>query len=146
MITVAELKKQRMSMNQEFLNRLDTDIQVVNKKGKLKYRVDLPDAVDVDFICRELYNAGYIVQHLKGDGGFGCLHENPYNYLNISWELETEANANGDYCRWEDVEAELNSLKALIEEAPNFFAPQYDFDGKKREWLIKAGLIEENQE
>lgn len=60
--------------------------------------------------------------------------------------LETEANANGDYCRWEDVEAELNSLKALIEEAPNFFAPQYDFDGKKREWLIKAGLIEDNRE
>lgn len=29
----------------------------------------------------------------------------------------------------------VQKLMALIEEAPHYFAPQYDFDGKKAEWF-----------
>lgn len=86
MITVAELKKQRAACNHEFLNHLDTEIQVLNKKGKLKYRADLTDAVDVIYVTAVLESCGFKVEHIKGDGGYGCLYERPYNYLHISWE------------------------------------------------------------
>lgn len=36
----------------------------------------------------------------------------------------------------------LDKLEALIKQAPAFFHPGYDFDGKKLQWLQEAGLIE----
>ena len=86
MITVAELKKQRASFNQQFLDLLEREVSKANKEGKLTYRANLPDGIDEKFITDVLELAGFKVEHLKGDGGYGCLHENPYNYLNISWE------------------------------------------------------------
>jgi hypothetical protein len=32
-------------------------------------------------------------------------------------------------------------LRSLVEEAPAYFHPGYDFDGKKLEWLQRAGLV-----
>jgi hypothetical protein len=32
-------------------------------------------------------------------------------------------------------------LRSLVEEAPHYFHPGYDFDGKKLEWLQRAGLV-----
>lgn len=37
--------------------------------------------------------------------------------------------------------AEIERLRALIQQAPNYFHPGYDFDGKKLEWLMSAGLV-----
>ena len=86
MITVAELKKERAEYNNEFLADLERVILALNKKGKLKYRADLTDAVDVKLITGELETAGFKVEHLKGGGGYEGLHDSSYNYLNISWE------------------------------------------------------------
>jgi hypothetical protein len=32
-------------------------------------------------------------------------------------------------------------LQQLVDEAPNYFHPEYDFDGKKLEWLRRAGVV-----
>ncbi|MBK9497344.1 MAG: hypothetical protein IPO08_23050 [Xanthomonadales bacterium] len=43
-----------------------------------------------------------------------------------------------------DVDAMAEALRAfalLVNEAPNYFHPGYDFDGKKLEWLRRAGLV-----
>jgi hypothetical protein len=37
---------------------------------------------------------------------------------------------------------EIDRLNNLISEAPKFFAPQYDFQGEKLEWLKRAKLVE----
>lgn len=37
-----------------------------------------------------------------------------------------------------------DELKALVAEAPSYFHPGYDFDGKKLEWLKRAGLVPAN--
>ena len=39
-----------------------------------------------------------------------------------------------------DKDAELKKLRKLVNEAPTFFAPQYDFEGEKLRWLQEAGL------
>lgn len=86
MITVAELKKERAECNNEFLADLEIVIFALNKDGVLQYRAHLTDAIDVKLITGVLEMAGFKVEHLKGDGGYGCLHDSSYNYLNISWE------------------------------------------------------------
>lgn len=42
--------------------------------------------------------------------------------------------------------AENKRLKALIEKAPTFFHPGYDFDGEKLKWLQDAGLVPKKDE
>ena len=38
-------------------------------------------------------------------------------------------------------QAELVRLRQLVAEAPHYFHPGYDFDGKKLQWLERAGLL-----
>jgi hypothetical protein len=43
-----------------------------------------------------------------------------------------------------DVDALADALRTfalLVKEAPHYFHPGYDFDGKKLEWLKRAGLV-----
>lgn len=42
------------------------------------------------------------------------------------------------------LETQLVRYQALIKEAPVYFHPGYDFDGKKLAWLEQAGLVEPN--
>ena len=37
---------------------------------------------------------------------------------------------------------ELAEQKALVAQAPAFFSPEHDFDGKKLAWLQKAGMVQ----
>lgn len=37
---------------------------------------------------------------------------------------------------------DVKELQALVNQAPMFFHPGYDFDGEKLQWLVKAGLAE----
>lgn len=37
-------------------------------------------------------------------------------------------------------DARIAELEKLITEAPTFFAPQYDFEGRKLDWLNRAAL------
>jgi hypothetical protein len=39
----------------------------------------------------------------------------------------------------------LDNLEKLLIDAPTYFAPQYNFDGDKRKWFQKAGLIPEEK-
>ena len=41
----------------------------------------------------------------------------------------------------DDCHAALNRLESLLSEATIFFAPDADFDGKKTDWLSRAGLL-----
>ena len=38
---------------------------------------------------------------------------------------------------------EIQRLQRLVEAAPQFFHPTYDFDGRKKEWLVNANLVSE---
>lgn len=40
-----------------------------------------------------------------------------------------------------ELRARIAELESLVKEAPHYFHPGYDFDGKKLEWLKKAGLV-----
>lgn len=42
---------------------------------------------------------------------------------------------------YHSVGAEVARLRSLVSEAPHYFHPGYDFDGKKLEWLKLAGLV-----
>ncbi len=42
-----------------------------------------------------------------------------------------------------ELQAEVARLTALVQKAPNFFAPQYDFDGEKETWLRAAGFLDQ---
>ena len=44
--------------------------------------------------------------------------------------------------RMNELGAELERLRGLIEEAPKFFHPGYDFEGEKLAWLKRAGLTD----
>jgi hypothetical protein len=49
----------------------------------------------------------------------------------------------GQFC-WDTIDsaiAEIERLTALVIEAPHYFHPGYDFDGKKLQWLERAGLV-----
>lgn len=41
----------------------------------------------------------------------------------------------------DDCHAALKRLESLLSEATVFFAPDADFDGKKTDWLSRAGLL-----
>ena len=41
----------------------------------------------------------------------------------------------------DDCHAALKRLESLLSEATIFFAPDADFDGKKTDWLSRAGLL-----
>ncbi len=36
--------------------------------------------------------------------------------------------------------AEIRRLRELVAEAPSYFSPPHDFEGRKLDWLRKAGL------
>lgn len=44
------------------------------------------------------------------------------------------------------VSEDVKTLQQLVNEAPNFFHPSYDFDGEKVAWLQKAGLVSVDSE
>lgn len=45
-----------------------------------------------------------------------------------------------------ELSQENKRLKALIEKAPTFFHPGYDFGGEKLKWLQDAGLVPKKDE
>lgn len=38
----------------------------------------------------------------------------------------------------------VDRLQSLVEEAPRYFHPGYDFDGQKLDWLRRAGAVPSN--
>ncbi len=54
-----------------------------------------------------------------------------------------KASVNESGSREAALQAQVDRLTELVKKAPNFFAPQYDFDGEKVAWLQAAGLLDD---
>jgi hypothetical protein len=82
-----------------------------------------------------------LVQSMKKSLKNEHAHGVPYSALKASY-----LRANGEhphaFASRDLLTTELDRLKTLVAQAPSFFSPEHDFDGKKLAWLEKAGLCQ----
>lgn len=69
------------------------------------------------------------------------VSETSFNNDNLVRKLKSYNKTSGYSRVMRDAANEIERLNLLIAEAPKFFAPQYDFEGEKLDWLKKANLI-----
>lgn len=85
-------------------------------------------------------------KHLKTRHGISVPHSALRDCLAVSAGLEPHALKGRSHTKaGEEIVAlkqEQARLQALVEKAPYFFHPGYDFDGQKLQWLVDAGLVE----
>ncbi|MCC5610977.1 hypothetical protein LC612_30570 [Nostoc sp. CHAB 5834] len=67
--------------------------------------------------------------------------EVPSSALRASYLTAQGLNPQSFASRVKSLEQELKAMQKLLEEAPTYFAVQYDFEGRKLQWLQNAGLV-----
>lgn len=83
MITVEELKKQRLDETEFFIEELSSRIQDRNKNGYNMEQVNVRKNVNVQHVTNVLISHGFKVRRVVGNDRTFC---DSWDYLEITWE------------------------------------------------------------
>jgi len=82
MITVNQLKEQRIDSTERFLKELSEKIQNLDSRGLRSYNADVPASADVQKAIDALTESGFKVKRSKGSD----YRNGDWDILKINWD------------------------------------------------------------